>query len=390
MVSVRINFYSYREKVKGAILQRIEDIDSNWDPFVASWLAYALFQEREEYNNNKPLTDLIKRLKQWSKENEAWDNLRSLGALCFLGYFLNKISKIPYEFTIKILERVEQLKNHNNYKFSPLNDPEQVFPMALLIGSLREVDKLFKQNMRKIIYSRMRGPLKRRILYMAALKELGKDIDIHLSDFTGDIRDPGDIIALIWFWERYRVPGERARWWKAFENIRNQLSLESTEGIRILSPSEIALLYEALIYETKQPDPNLLFDLYPLHPRIREVCKSLFKSGEYKNAVEEAAKALNTFIQQKTKSEKSEEELIQSVMNLNNPKLKFNSYLNTPFGKSEQAGLAMIARGIFRAFRNPKAHIPKDDPRVKIDAFEALDQLVIISYIFKRIEKSEV
>ena len=389
MVSLRMDFYRYQEEIKQAILQQIARLDSEWDPFVASWLAYALSQDG--FEANQPLLELVERLALWADKDEAWAARRNLGALCFLGYFLSKMAKDTAGFTDRALEQIERLKGQKGHKFSPVNDPEQVFPMALLVSPLEEVPQNLKDFLKRTARGGMRGTLKRQILYGAALRELGEVIPLPAS--TGDVSDPGDVIALVWCWERYGASGERARWWGAFESIKDRLSLyqdEVREGARVLSIPEVALLYEALTRETVNPDPNLLFDLYPLHSRVKEIAGSLFKSGEYKNAVEEATHALNAFIQDKTGSTKTEAKLVQSVMKSFPPVLELNPYIDTDSGKNEQAGLALITEGVFKAFRNPKAHSPKDAPQVQMDALEALDQLAIISYIFKRVERAQV
>lgn len=388
---MRMNFYRYQEEVKQAIIERITQLDSEWDPFTASWLAYALSQDGIEANPS--LFELIKRLALWANENEAWTAHRNLGALCFLGYLLTEMDRGTSEFMARVLEQIEHLNRQGSHKFSPVNDPEQVFPVALLVGFLKEAPKNVKDLLKKAARERMQGTLKRQILYGAALRELGEVIPVPTPS-AEDLNDSGNVIALVWYWERYgEAPGERAQWWGAFEAIKDGLAFdqnEMREGTRILTVSEVALLYEALTRETANPDPNLLFELYPFHPRVREISASLFKNGEYNNAVEEAAKALNAFIQDKTGSRKAEADLVQSVMKSFPPPLQFNPYLDTDSGKNEQAGLALIAEGVFKALRNPKAHSPKDIPQVQIDALEALDQLAIISYIFKRVERAQV
>ncbi len=390
MVSMKMDFYRYREEVKQAILQRIARLNSEWDPFAASWLAYALSQDG--FEANQPFSELVRRLTLWADKDGIWDARRNLGALCFLGYFLRKMSKETPDFTPRVLEQTKQLEKQKDHKFSPLNDPEQVFPIALLVRSLEEASQSLKDSLKEVVRTRMQGTLKRQILYGAALRELGEAIP--LPEPKEDVSDPSDIIALVWCWERYGEPGERAKWWGAFESVKELLSLDQDKahkGVRILSDSEIAQLYEALTRETANPDPNMLFEYYPLHQRIKEIAASFYEKGEYKNAVEEATKALNAFIREKTNSKKTEVELVQSVMkNFPNPILRLTPYLEEDSGKNEQAGLALIAEGIFKAFRNPKAHIPKDTPQAQIDALEALEQLVIISYIFKRVEQAEV
>jgi hypothetical protein len=49
----------------------------------------------------------------------------------------------------------------------------------------------------------------------------------------------------------------------------------------------------------------------------------------------------------------------------------------------------LICEGIFKAFRNPKGHKPEDHHSVQIESYEALYQLVIISYMMMRVEKSQ-
>lgn len=321
MVPMRMDFYRYRDEAKRAILQRAARLDSVWDPFTASWLAYALGQDG--FEGNPELLNLVQRLRHWAENDEVWTVQRNLGALCFLGYFLSKMSKDARQFIDRVWNQIEiglSKKEQGSSKFSPMNDPEQVFPMALLVNSLKEIPQNLKDSLKEVARTRMQGPLKRRILFCAALRELGEDCSI--SKPIEDLSDPGDVIALVWYWERYAPSGERAKWWENFEKIKDGLYFdqnEMREGARVLSDSELALLYEALTRETADPDPNLLFEFYPLHPRVKEIAASLFKNKEYKNAVEEAAHALNAFIQDKTGSKKSEAELIQSVMKSHPP-----------------------------------------------------------------------
>lgn len=389
MVSVMMDFYRYREEVKRALLRRSVELEGKWDPFKASWLTYAL--SLEGFGSNPYLTKLIKQLERWAKDDNTWTARRNLGPLCFLGYFLKQVGSVDENLTNRIVEQIVQLQQQEDNKFSPLSDPEQVFAMALLVHSMDDSSNP-AELLKRIIQRRMQGPPKRRILYGASLKELDETFPLTIT--TDDLHDPGDIIAYLWYCERYGDPGERAQGWEPFIRIKESLCFdqdESCEASYLCSSSDLALLYEALMHETSSPDPVLLFNYYPLHPRVKEISASLFKIGEYSNSVEEAAKALNAFIQEKTGCvTKEEAELVQSIMNPSNPKLILASKLNTESGKNEQAGLFRIAEGIFKAFRNPKAHTPKDAPQMQIDALEALDQLVIISYIFKRVERGQI
>jgi len=99
---------------------------------------------------------------------------------------------------------------------------------------------------------------------------------------------------------------------------------------------------------------------------------------------------LNEYIQKVSGvADKSEAELVQAVMKNVNI-IQFNEYLTENSGRNEQAGLALIAEGIFKVFGNPKGHKPEDHPLLKITPYEALDQLITISYIWKRVEKAKI
>jgi uncharacterized protein (TIGR02391 family) len=305
---------------------------------------------------------------------------------------LNKIkNKKSIEFTKRVLQQIERLlQGQKDHKFSPVNDPEQFFPIALLARSLEEAPLHLVDLLTKSAQERLKGPLKRRLLYQAALRELDEAVSLPTVS-TEDAVDPGDIIALVWCWERYGAQGERAMWWEAFESIKEQLSFGRNggrEGVRVLSPPEMALLYEALTRETTNPDPNLLFDLYPLHRRVKEIALKPFRDGNYIHAVFEATKALERYLKEITRIDKSGRPLVQEIFGGEAPCIRFNK-LESRSEKDEQTGLQLIAEGIFAAFRNPKGHEPMDNPLVQIDAYEALDQLVIISYIFKRVERAK-
>ncbi len=262
--------------------------------------------------------------------------------------------------------------------------------MALLVGSMGDDYSDIKDFLKNVAHDRIKGSIRRQALYMAVLRELGELVSLY--EPKEEISDSGDIIALIWYWERYDRPSEIEKWWKTFEGIKDSLSLlpdETSEGIRILSDPEIALLYESLTRELKNPHPNVLFELYPLHPRVRDVARKLFKEGNYLHAVFEAAKAFEEHLKKITRIEQTCRSLVQQSFSVESPRIKFNE-LKTKSERDEQEGLKLIAEGICAAFRNPKGHEPVDSPQVQIDAIEALDQLVIISHLFRRIDRAKI
>jgi len=277
-----------------------------------------------------------------------------------------------------------------------LRDPEQVFLLALGLSVVKEEIPSVKEAKTRLIQVAKqqvsKGLLKRRMLYAAALREMGESV----SASEQNPQDAGDMIALVWWSERYGDGMKKNEQWHRFASVKEMISLDAnkaSEAQRVLSVPELAMLYEAVCCEASQPHPMLLFDYFPLHRKIKAIAQDHFRNGKYVAAVFEACKKLNELIQEKSGvKDKNEVELVQATMKqINEPtklKVKFNEFLHEEAGKNEQAGLALLCEGIFKAFRNPKGHKPEDHQSVQIEADEALYQLVIISYMMIRIEKS--
>jgi len=389
---VPINFYQYRAELRRSLLTRLESLSNDWDPFNAAWICYALSSEGIE--NNQELMELHNRMLRWLEEEKdnLWEVQRNLGPVAAVIWLCKKMDLEEKPDIVATLgEKVKQLSADD--KWSPLRDPEQVYLLALDLQFGSETVRNHLKNIAR--QETQRGPLRRRILYAAVLRELGESITLP----QGEPQDEGDFVALVWWAERY--DGDKHIYWERFNSVKDRIALdeESGSGIhRILTVPEIAMLYEAVVRETLYSDPILLFEYFPLHPRIKEITKDYFKNGEYAIAIFEATIALNDEIQQRTGiTNKKEAELVQATMkNISDPSrllIRFNDYLDSETGKSEQAGLALICEGVFKAFRNPKAHKLKDHPviqRVQSDAYEALEVLIIISYLMKRIETARI
>ncbi len=224
----------------------------------------------------------------------------------------------------------------------------------------------------------------------AALRELSEEV----TPPEGVPADEWDVIGLLWWAEKYQ--GDKKQAWERFSSIAERIALEPENALdtqRILREPEIAMLYEALVAETKHPEPALLFDYFPFHPRIREVARDHFINQKCVAAVFEATKALNELIQNVSGvNDKNEAELVQATMKqISDPsklKIRFNDFLNEDSGKNEQAGLAAICEGIFKAFRNPKGHKAETHPLVQLEPYEALQQLITINYMMIRVERA--
>jgi len=342
------------------------------------------------------LEEIAGTLQQWRNEDESWKYQRNLGPLAFCCW-LERQMRVSSDVTVvtKLSTRVMSLRDDNH--LSLLRDPEQVFLLALGLSSVvKEGTPNVEESKARLIQAAKqqvsKGPLKRRMLYAAALREMGESI----SASEQNPQDAGDMIALVWWSERYGDGMKKNEQWHRFASVKEMISLDAnkaSEAQRVLSVPELAMLYEAVCCEASQPDPMLLFEYFPLHPKVRAIAQDYFRNGKYVTAVFEACKKLNELIQEKSGvKDKNEVKLVQATMKqINEPtklKIKFNEFLHEEAGKNEQAGLALLCEGIFKAFRNPKGHKPEDHQSVQIEADEVLYQLVIISYMMMRIEKS--
>ncbi len=101
-----------------------------------------------------------------------------------------------------------------------------------------------KEYLRSFIPSQMKGTLARRIMFFAALKEVGGDYPLFLSE----PEDIADIIALLWWAQRENIPN-KSQYWTQFTKHMNEISLYREDKFttkRILSDCELALLAHCL------------------------------------------------------------------------------------------------------------------------------------------------
>jgi uncharacterized protein (TIGR02391 family) len=388
---VPIDFHRYRTEIRQVLLARLQSLANGWDPFVAAWICYAL--AADGIKNNQPILQLRERMQRWRLEEDVWKYTRNIGPMALL-LWLSEDCNPDAQLAEKLSRTIKQLDADD--KFSPLRDGEQVFLLALgvRVGADEEASAYLKDLVAREM---QRGSLRRRILYAAALRELGETT----SCPAGEPQDEGDVIALVWWTERYG--GDKYGQWAGFYTIQERIALDieaASEGQRVLTVPELALLYEAVARETEYSDPNLLFESYPLHPRIRQVAERDFKQGNYSGAVFEACKALEDFLKTISGSTKIGVSLVSEILgkpdmnpsNFSPPLIKINpldqNSVDFISQIDEQAGFSSLTIGIFRAFRNPKGHQPKDKAWVGINAYEALDQLITISLVIKRIEKA--
>jgi len=389
MVSLNIDFYELKEKFRTEIVSRLERIEINNYPLNASWLLYALYFEGREANIffEKGFNEIEK----WTLSDTSGKKDKDLGPLSIC-WFLSTRNDIKDAAINKVKIILKKALPKSGLKFNVLNDPEQIFCISFLKNKIEEK---IKAQLLEIIKSHINGRITRKVLFTASLIEFGENVKEIKNLNTAE--DVEDIILILWFFERYKndLKENLLTLWRAFEDINPVIEMSPDTEVSYISNMDLAFLYESVIIEIKEPDPNMLFDLYPLHKEIKNISYDYFKNRKYASAIFEVTKKLNEMIQNITGiKNKNEAELIQSTMKqIQKPKdlvIAFNDFLSEESGKNEQKGLALISEGIFSAFRNPKGHKPEDHPLLEIKPYEALDQLIVIDYIWKRIESAKI
>lgn len=129
--------------------------------------------------------------------------------------------------------------------------------------------------------------------------------------------------------------------------------------------------------------PLKAYEGLELHPQIEKACGTLFKSGHYSNAIEDAVKALNAIVRLNSGvDDKDGTSLMESVFSPKKPLLKFND-LADQSDLDEQKGFMMMFSGAVSGLRNPRAHkLIKDDPE------RTLEFIAYISLLAKLADSS--
>lgn len=167
-----------------------------------------------------------------------------------------------------------------------------------------------------------------------------------------------------------------------YETISNKINhILSFYGLKIRNDGKIIKIDNV---ETEIKNTDTLFNSRNYPEVIKKNGKSLFDEGRYFHAVFECSKALEKYIQRKSKSDLSGVKLINEELSLNKS-LKINSQ-QTETDRDEQEGIRDLCRGLMMSIRNYTAHelalekpIPKED---------ALDILSLISYLYRKIDNA--
>jgi len=126
--------------------------------------------------------------------------------------------------------------------------------------------------------------------------------------------------------------------------------------------------------------PNYLFDKMQFHPRVIAASKSLFESGHYAQAIFEAFKAVENFVQDKSGLTLYGTNLMERVFNEENPIIKVPEAGH--YYKDVQKGFKHLFIGASQGIRNPKAH----KEIIQKDPYITLQYLGFFSFLLKRID----
>ena len=138
-----------------------------------------------------------------------------------------------------------------------------------------------------------------------------------------------------------------------------------------------------------KPDPpsdeHHLFTALVTHPELTTACSKLFKDGHYARAVEEAMKAVNNRVKERTGLTVDGRPLMEKAFSIGEPRLRLNP-LGTQSERDEQLGYMAILSGCMHGIRNPRAHEHRlvDTPRT------ALQLVVLADHLFDMIDRADV
>lgn len=125
------------------------------------------------------------------------------------------------------------------------------------------------------------------------------------------------------------------------------------------------------------------FENVRLHARIDAAASALYRDGHFKNAVFEAAIALQNAVQEKAREHGLDGTvLMEKVFSANAPVLAFTPCV-TKDEQNEQRGWMFLYSGAIQALRNPRGHsLDPDTPET------ALECLVFLSFLAKSLDRA--
>ena len=164
----------------------------------------------------------------------------------------------------------------------------------------------------------------------------------------------------------------------------NQMQTRQTVILSIINKYEI-LGIESEPSSSREPFdtaelPVYLFEKMQFHPKIINASRALFEDEHYAQAIFEAFKAVENFVQDKSGLTLYGTNLMEKVFNEENPIIKVPEAGH--YYKEVQRGFKHLFIGASQGIRNPKAHkeITQKDPYI------TLQYLGFFSFLLKRID----
>jgi len=164
-----------------------------------------------------------------------------------------------------------------------------------------------------------------------------------------------------------------------------------------LSSFQLLLIDEALscLEASSRIDPNELFDLLQLHPKVKDAAQKLFRDGYYPQAMFEVFKLIVSMVREKSGRKNLDgKALMEEVLGfdwdkasktLTKPPVLAINKLESQSDRDEQEGFKWLMVGACLGIRNPPAH----EVMVTKEPFDALQLLAFASYLAKVIDQAQ-
>lgn len=125
-----------------------------------------------------------------------------------------------------------------------------------------------------------------------------------------------------------------------------------------------------------------ILDVYILHPSLLPDCKKMFIEGHINESVRKALERFEKTIQDLTSThDKVGPDLMATVFNEQNPKIKFNN-LVTQQEKNKQIGFKLTTMGLMHWWRNNLSHGDEE----QLPHHDAIGRLITVSNLFNEID----
>lgn len=130
-----------------------------------------------------------------------------------------------------------------------------------------------------------------------------------------------------------------------------------------------------------------LLEARDAHPDVICYCREELLRKDCYAAVFEAVKGLGARLRDKSGLDEDGRALVQAALRGKQPRVLLTDYA-TVTERNEQEGVALLAEGVFAAFRNPAAH----EPRLvwEVNEQDALDVLGTLSMIHRRLDGAKI